>query len=137
MKFYLYFQSLINYILAFILVISIIFYSLKVIAVQNENELIENKLKNITSKLRCMTCQNQTIYESETDFSNDIKKIIRTKLLRNEKEGEIINFLIKRYGEYIVLEPQMNKQNIFLWLFPFIILFISLVFLIFRIKKRP
>ena len=134
MIFYLYFQNLINYILTFILLISIIFYSLTVIAVQNES--IEKKLKDITSKLRCMTCQNQTIYESETDFSNDIKKIIRLKLSRNEKEEEIINFLVKRYGEYIVLEPQMNKQNIFLWLFPFIILFISLVFLIFRIKKR-
>ena len=100
------------------------------------NATIEDDLKKITSKLRCMTCQNQTIYDSDADFSLDIKKIVSEKLQNNRTEKEIINFLIKRYGEYIVFEPQMNKQNIFLWYFPFIILALSLVFLIFRIKKN-
>ena len=97
---------------------------------------IESDLKKITSKLRCMTCQNQTIYDSDADFSKDIKKIIIEKLQNNEKEEEIIKFLIDRYGEYIVFEPQMNKTNVFLWYFPFIIMAVSLVFLILRIKKN-
>ncbi len=97
---------------------------------------IEADLKKITSKLRCMTCQNQTIYDSDADFSLDIKKIIKEKLQNGETEGEIINFLIQRYGEYIIFEPQMSKQNLFLWYFPFIILAFSLVFLILRIKKN-
>ena len=83
-----------------------------------------------------MTCQNQTIYDSDADFSKDIKKIIIEKLQNNEKEEEIIKFLIDRYGEYIVFEPQMNKTNVFLWYFPFIIMAVSLVFLILRIKKN-
>jgi len=97
---------------------------------------IESDIKNITSKLRCMTCQNQTIYSSDTEFSLSIKKIIRQKLKNNESEKEIIDFLINRYGEYIVLEPKFNKQNLFLWLFPFIILALSLVFFILRIRKN-
>jgi len=97
---------------------------------------IESDIKNITSKLRCMTCQNQTIYSSDTEFSLSIKKIVRQKLKNNESEKIIIDFLIKRYGEYIVLEPKFNKQNLFLWLFPFIILALSLVFLILRIRKN-
>jgi len=97
---------------------------------------IESDIKNITSKLRCMTCQNQTIYSSDTEFSLDIKKIVRQKLKNNESEKIIIDFLINRYGEYIVLEPKFNKQNLFLWLFPFIILALSLVFLILRIRKN-
>ena len=97
---------------------------------------IEADLKKITSKLRCMTCQNQTIYDSDTDFSLDIKKIIKEKLQNGETEGEIVYFLIQRYGEYIIFEPQMNKQNLLLWYFPFIILAFSLVFLILRIKKN-
>ena len=97
---------------------------------------IESDLKKITSKLRCMTCQNQTIYDSDADFSKDIKKIIIEKLQNNEKEEEIIKFLIDRYGEYIVFEPQMNKTNVFLWYFPFVIMAVSLVFLILRIKKN-
>ena len=97
---------------------------------------VEKNLKEITSKLRCMSCQNQTIYSSEAEFSLDIKKIVRVKLKNNESEKEIIDFLIYRYGEYILFEPKMNKQNIFLWFFPFIILALSLTFLIFRIKKN-
>ena len=96
----------------------------------------EEDIKKITSKLRCMTCQNQTIFESDSDFSKDIKKIVKNKLQNNATEKEIIDFLIKRYGEYIVFEPQKNKRNIFLWYFPFVFMAISLVFFIFRIKKN-
>ena len=83
-----------------------------------------------------MTCQNQSIFESDTDFSKDIKKIVKNKLQNNATEKEIIDFLIKRYGEYIVFEPQKNKRNIFLWYFPFVFMAISLAFFIFRIKKN-
>ena len=103
---------------------------------KNASANIEDDLKTISLKLRCMTCQNQTIYDSNSDFSIDIKNIIREKLKNDEGEEKILNFLIKRYGEYIVFEPQMNIKNIFLWYFPFIILALSLVFLIFRIKKN-
>ena len=96
----------------------------------------EEDIKKITSKLRCMTCQNQTIYDSDADFSKDIKKIVKNKLQNNATEKEIIDFLIKRYGEYIVFEPQKNKRNIFLWYFPFVFMAISLAFFIFRIKKN-
>ena len=103
---------------------------------KNSNANIEGDLKTISLKLRCMTCQNQTIYDSDSDFSTDIKNIIKEKLKNNENQKEILNFLIQRYGEYIVFEPQMNVKNIFLWYFPFIILALSLVFLFFRIKKN-
>ena len=115
----------------------ICFSLLSILIAKKTNATIEDDLKKITSKLRCMTCQNQTIYDSNADFSLGIKKTVREKLQNNRTEEEIINFLIQRYGEYIVFEPQMTKQNIFLWYFPFIILALSLVFLIFRIKKNP
>ena len=100
------------------------------------DRFIEEDLKKITSKLRCMTCQNQTIYDSDADFSLDIKKIVGDKLQNGETEKEIIDFLIQRYGEYIVFKPQMSSQNIFLWYFPFVILALSLVFLIFQTRKN-
>ena len=119
--------------------ISLIVISLSLLTFSIEtmgNISTKDEVKKITSKLRCMTCQNQTIYDSDAEFSINIKKIVRQKLENREKEEEIINFLIQRYGEYIVFEPQMNKHNLFLWYFPFIILAISLVFFIFRIKKN-
>tara|TARA_B100000029_G_scaffold516526_1_gene630578 strand:+ start:2022 stop:2420 length:399 start_codon:yes stop_codon:yes gene_type:complete len=113
-----------------IVLFSIIFKSSIVFSDQN----IEKEFKDITSKLRCMTCQNQTIYDSEADFSINIKKIIRQKLNSGENEKKIIQFIEERYGEYILFEPKFDKKNIFLWTFPFIILCLSLVFLFIRIK---
>lgn len=97
---------------------------------------IDEDFKNITSKLRCMTCQNQTVYSSDADFASNIKEIVKMKLQNDETEKEIIDFLIYRYGEYILFKPKMSKQNFFLWTFPFLILAISLVFFIIRTKKN-
>ena len=113
------------------LILSILFFCPSI------NADVQDDLKKITSKLRCMTCQNQTIYSSETDFASNIKEIVREKLENNNSEKEIIDFLVYRYGEYILFKPKISKQNLFLWIFPFSILAISLVFLIFRIKKNP
>ena len=98
--------------------------------------VIDDKVKKITSNLRCMTCQNQTIYDSDADFSKNIKQIVRQKIIDNQSEKEIINFLVTRYGEYIVFKPQFNRRNIFLWIFPFLIFGLSFVFFIFRLKKN-
>ena len=98
--------------------------------------VIDDKVKKITSNLRCMTCQNQTIYDSDADFSKNIKQIVRQKIIDNQSEKEIIDFLVTRYGEYIVFKPQFNRRNIFLWIFPFLIFALSFVFFIFRLKKN-
>ena len=119
-----------------ILLILFVICILSILFIKNASADIESDLKKISLKLRCMTCQNQTIYDSDSDFSKDIKNIIKDKLKNDEEEKEILDFLIQRYGEYIVFEPQMNIKNIFLWYFPFVILALSLVFLIFRIKKN-
>ena len=98
-------------------------------------ENIEKNLKEITNKLRCMTCQNQTIYDSDAEFSQDIKKIVRKKLLEGKNEQEIIDFIEKRYGEYILFEPKLDKKNIVLWSFPFIVLIMSFFILAIKIKR--
>jgi len=98
--------------------------------------VIDDKVKKITSNLRCMTCQNQTIYDSDADFSKNIKQIVRQKIIDNQSEKEIIDFLVARYGEYIVFKPQFNRRNIILWTFPFLIFALSFVFFIFRLKKN-
>ena len=120
-----------NYIFALLF----LFLLMAVFAISAEEINIEKKFKEITTKLRCMTCQNQNIYESDTDFSKDLKKIIKNELSKGKNEGEIIDFVVKRYGEYILFEPKVDKKNILLWTFPFILLFLSIIFLIMRINK--
>jgi len=100
------------------------------------NEVIEDKVKKLTLELRCMTCQNQSIYDSEADFSNDIKKIVRTKFEEGKSEREIKLFLVERYGEYILFKPLLNYKNWFLWAFPFILLMFGLFFISLKMRKK-
>ena len=128
MKFCLYLN---NIILIFIILASILALN-SVSAKNTKYEIFEE----MTKKLRCMTCQNQSIYESETEFSKDIKKIIMEKLDQGQSQKEISDFLVARYGEYILFQPQFNKKNIFLWIFPFFIFLISAIFLLININKN-
>ena len=118
------------------LIFLIFFFILFLTSFLKASENIEEELKEITEKLRCMTCQNQSIYDSDADFSKDIKKIIRQKLGAGKSKKEINNFLVQRYGEYILFEPQFNKKNFLLWIFPFSILFVSAIFLLIRMGRN-
>ena len=109
---------------------SFIFFTFKIYAL----ETIDERVKKLTLELRCMTCQNQSIYDSDAEFSNDIKKIVKNKLQKGESERDIKKFLVERYGEYILFRPLMNYNNIFLWSFPFILLIIGLFFVLIKSK---
>ena len=125
-------MKLSHYYKKLVFIIISIFFVFDVMAKQN----IDDRVKKLTLELRCMTCQNQSIYDSEAEFSNDIKKIVKTKFEEGKTEKEIKEYLVKRYGEYILFKPLLNYKNMFLWLFPFILLAISLFFIIFRIQKN-
>ena len=116
----------------FLLVFFLIFYFIEA----NTSEIIEEKVKKLTLELRCMTCQNQSIYDSDAEFSRDIKNIVRSKFEEGKSPKEIKEFLVNRYGEYILFRPLLNYKNLLLWAFPFILLVFSLYFIIYKIRKN-
>ena len=99
------------------------------------NESIDNKVKKLTLELRCMTCQNQSVYDSDSDYSKDIKIFVKEKFEAGLNEREIKKILTERYGEYILFKPYFNTKNLFLWLFPFILLILSVIILLKNSKK--
>ena len=115
-----------------ITILSFVFITFKLFAIEN----IDERVKNLTLELRCMTCQNQSIYDSDAEFSNDIKKIVKQKFEDGESDRDIKKFLVERYGEYILFRPLMNYNNIFLWSFPFILLIIGLFFVLIKTKGK-
>ena len=115
-----------------ITILSFVFFTFKIFATEN----IDERVKKLTLELRCMTCQNQSIYDSDAEFSNDIKKIVKQKLQEGESEKDIKKFLAERYGEYILFRPLINYNNIFLWSFPFILLIIGLFFVLIKSKRN-
>ena len=115
-----------------IAILGFMFFTFKIYAI----ETIDERVKNLTLELRCMTCQNQSIYDSDAEFSNDIKKIVKQKLQAGESERDIKKFLVERYGEYILFRPLMNYNNIFLWSFPFILLIFGVFFVLIKTKRK-
>ena len=100
------------------------------------DENLNNKIKKLTLELRCMTCQNQSVYDSDSEFANDIKNIVKEKLNEGLNEKEIKMFLTDRYGEYILFKPYFNLKNMLLWISPFLILLVSLGFFARNLKKN-
>ena len=99
------------------------------------NEGIDNKVKKLTLELRCMTCQNQSVYDSDSDYSKDIKIFVKEKFKEGLNAKEIKKILTERYGEYILFKPYFNSKNLFLWLFPFVLLILSMIILLKNSKK--
>ena len=116
----------------YIIILSYIFFAFKIFAVEN----VDERVKNLTLELRCMTCQNQSVYDSDAEFSNDIKRIVKEKFQEGKSEQEVKKFLVERYGEYILFRPLINYNNIFLWSFPFILLIFGLFFLLIKTKRK-
>ena len=82
-----------------------------------------SKVDEISKNLRCLICQGQSVYDSNSEFALSVKTLISQKLAAGNSEDDIYNFLKSKYGDWIVYEPEINKFTFLLWLLP-IFLFI-------------
>ena len=92
---------------------------------------ISFEVDKISKNLRCLICQGQSVYDSQSDFALSMKKLIKNKLEDGKSEKQIYEYLKNKYGEWIVYDPEFNIKNLMLWIFP-LILFISGGLLIYR-----
>jgi len=82
------------------------------------NDVLKNKiLKNI----RCLICQGQSVYDSESEFASSIKLIVDRKINDGLKEKQIYQFLREKYGDWVIFDPQLNKNTYILWLLPLLL----------------
>ena len=100
-----------------------------------ENKKLELRARNISKKIRCMVCQNQSIDESNAPLAKDLRILIRTKIKDGYSNKEIYKFLTDRYGDFILLRPPFKLITSFLWLSPFIFLAIGIFIIFFHNKK--
>mgnify|MGYP006124410385 FL=1 len=84
---------------------------------EKNNELKSKILKNI----RCLICQGQSVYDSESEFASSIKLIVDKKINEGLKEERIYEFLREKYGDWIIYDPQLNKNTYILWLLPLLL----------------
>ena len=87
-----------------------------------KSDEVNNILKNkILKNIRCLICQGQSVYDSESEFASSIKLIVDIKISEGIKEDSIYEFLREKYGDWIIYDPQLNKNTYILWLLPLLL----------------
>ena len=102
-----------------IIFLSISFTQLK--SGEKNNELKNKILKNI----RCLICQGQSVYDSESDFASSIKLIVDKKINGGMSEDQVYKFLKEKYGNWVIYNPELNKNTYILWLLPLLLFFVG------------
>ena len=119
-------MKLLYYLMVFIFILS-----------QNilSDEITQKEIK-IYKNLRCLVCQGQSVADSNSDFAQTIKLVIKEKINEKKTEEEIYNFLSSRYGDWIVYKPKFNLNNFLLWALPYLFLIIGGIIIFNLIRKR-
>ena len=113
------------------LLIFIFLFSFEISRAEDKNLEIK-----ITKNLRCLVCQGQSVYDSDTEFANSIKLIVKKKLIEGSSDKEIYAYLKNKYGEWILYDPKLNKNTYFLWFFPILILLFGGVIVLKKFNKH-
>ena len=113
-------------------IIFFIIFNLNIVNAENLSVDSNKVLKN----LRCLICQGQSVADSNSEFAQTIKIVVRDQINDGKSEKEIYDFLIEKYGEWIVYKPPLNKVNFLLWLLPYLVFITGGVIIFLRFKKR-
>ena len=105
----------------FITIIMFFIFSLNSNAEDSNSKLVNKISKNI----RCLVCQGQSVYDSHSDFAISLKLVINNKIQEGYTEEQIYEFLKNQYGEWVLYDPEFNKNTIFLWLLPIIVFLVG------------
>lgn len=114
----------------------LIAYSLLLSSVYALNVNQEERANNLFKETRCLVCEGQNIYESNSDSAEDMKQLISEMIIDGNSDNEIKSFLVSRYGDWIIMTPPINQSTYFLWFSPIIILLIGIVFILRKFKKN-
>ena len=110
------------------------------LAVQPEEMLKDPKLearaRELSRELRCMVCQNQSIDESEAPLARDLRLLVRERLTKGDTDQQVLDFLVVRYGEFVLLKPPLESRTIILWALPPVALLAGAIGLFFAVRRR-
>ena len=94
------------------------------------NPTLEKRARHISKDLRCLVCQNQSIDDSDATLARDLRSLVRERLVRGDTDLEVIDYVVSRYGDFVLLRPPVKGVTILLWLGPVVFALIGFFFLI-------
>lgn len=97
---------------------------------------LEARARDLSAELRCMVCQNQSIDDSNADLARDLRVLVRERLMAGDSDAQVIDFVVARYGEFVLLKPRFSLQNALLWGTPVILLLAGAAFAVSRARSK-
>ncbi len=101
-----------------------------------ENPQVEARLKALAVELRCLVCQNQTLADSNAPLAEDLRREVREMIVKDMSDKEIIDFLVTRYGDFVLYRPPLKTSTTLLWVGPFLLLIGGATALVFALRRR-
>jgi len=101
-----------------------------------DDPYLEARARAISQGLRCLVCVGETIDESQTPLARDLRQLVREHLKQGESDGEIVDFIVARYGEFVLLRPRFTLKTAALWLSPGLILAVIMGVIMYRMRGR-
>jgi cytochrome c-type biogenesis protein CcmH len=100
------------------------------------NPALEARARTLSTGLRCLVCQNQSIDDSDAPLARDLRLLIRERLVAGDSDEKVLGFIVGRYGEFILLRPRFEAKTILLWVGPFVLLLLAGLFLLTRRRAK-
>ncbi|MBZ9720256.1 cytochrome c-type biogenesis protein CcmH [Mesorhizobium sp. M7A.F.Ca.CA.001.09.2.1] len=97
---------------------------------------LEARARALSEGLRCMVCQNQSIDESDADLARDLRVLVRQRLVAGDTDQQVMDYVVSRYGEFVLLKPRFDLRNALLWGTPVLLLLVGGVFIVLTARSR-
>jgi cytochrome c-type biogenesis protein CcmH len=101
-----------------------------------DDPVLQQRYENINRELRCLVCQNQTIADSNAGLASDLRREVRELIAAGKTDDEIREFMIERYGDFVLYRPRMTAQNLLLWAAPILLLVFGVIAALRVIRRR-
>ncbi|OWV74890.1 cytochrome C [Rhizobium sp. R339] len=124
----------------FFLVLFILFTPFSAFAVNPDEVLadpaLEARARTLSAELRCMVCQNQSIDDSNADLAKDLRLLVRERIKDGDSDDQVLNYIVSRYGEFVLLKPRFNIKTVLLWGAPVLLVIAGGLSLLVFARKR-
>jgi cytochrome c-type biogenesis protein CcmH len=98
--------------------------------------VLEKRMIGLADKLRCLVCQNESLASSHADLAEDLRREVRELMQKGLSDDEIVDYLVSRYGDFVLYDPPMKSYTMLLWFGPFALLFVAGLGLVMQLRKR-
>ena len=100
------------------------------------NSIYENRARDLSKGIRCLVCQNQSIDDSDSDLAKDLRRIIRKKIIQGDTDNEITQYLVNKYGNFILMKPPLYQDTYILWISPLLLMLVGITIMYFTLKRK-